>query len=145
MPNMMVTAKMCDSMREVLEDRTLTSEERNLLVSFLDEQQLKELSFDFDEQEQYGPTAKFFPMPVVELLRQKHPSKPYLHELLAGSSIEPPPSLPERKRDPELVARLDKIRTYLEDRSATVGSLSYCRRFSLILAIMLFPGPQRVR
>ncbi len=37
MPNMMVTPKMCDTMREVLDDRTLTKDERDLLVRQIDD------------------------------------------------------------------------------------------------------------
>eukprot|EP00291_Cryptomonas_curvata_P002553 CAMPEP_0172184328 /NCGR_PEP_ID=MMETSP1050-20130122/19510_1 /TAXON_ID=233186 /ORGANISM="Cryptomonas curvata, Strain CCAP979/52" /LENGTH=179 /DNA_ID=CAMNT_0012858105 /DNA_START=48 /DNA_END=583 /DNA_ORIENTATION=- len=97
MPNMLVTPKMCEAMGEVLLHSSLTSEEKGLL-------------------ENIGTTAKSYPMQVIELILKKHPSNMYLHELLAESSVEPPPPPPERKRNPELVKRLDKIRTYLEDR-----------------------------
>jgi hypothetical protein len=73
-------------------------------------------------QENFGTTAKSYPMPVIELILKKHPSNMYLHQLLAGSSVEPPLPPPERKRNPELVKRLDKIRNYLEDRCENIAA-----------------------
>jgi uncharacterized protein YifE (UPF0438 family) len=52
MPTLMTTRRMVDAMIAVLRAGDLTAEERNLL-------------------ERFGPTAKAYPMDVIELLRRK--------------------------------------------------------------------------
>jgi hypothetical protein len=55
-------------------------------------------------------------MDVVELLLRRLPTRQYLHELLAGSSVAAPDLLPAKKRNPELEKRLQQIRAELEER-----------------------------
>lgn len=94
---MLTTATMVNAMREVLASGDLTDEERELL-------------------ERYGPAARAYPMDVINLLRRKLPSTPYLHEFLAESSLCPPEGPPPRKQDPAQKARMDAIRAQLEER-----------------------------
>mmetsp|Transcript_61188 Transcript_61188/g.146175 ORF Transcript_61188/g.146175 Transcript_61188/m.146175 type:complete len:255 (+) Transcript_61188:19-783(+) len=97
MPRMVTTARMVEAMRTVLGDQSISQEDRDLL-------------------ERYGPTAEWYPMDVVELLRRKLPAPPYLHVLLEGSGVAPPDPLPVKKRNPEMEARLLRIRAELEER-----------------------------
>ena len=67
-------------------------------------------------QERYGPTAKAYPMDVIDILRRKLPAKPYLHEFLAESSVCPPEGPAPKKKNPEYEAHMDAVRAKLEDR-----------------------------
>jgi hypothetical protein len=97
MPLMLTTATMVNAMREVLASDDLTQDERDLL-------------------ERFGAAARAYPMDVIDLLRRKLPSRPYLHEFLAESSLCPPEGPAPRKRDPAHQARMDAIRAQLEER-----------------------------
>ncbi len=67
-------------------------------------------------QERYGPTAKAYPMDVIDILLRKLPAKPYLHEFLAESSVCPPEGPAPKKKNPEYEAHMDAVRAKLEDR-----------------------------
>ena len=97
MPMMLTTATMVNAMREVLASDDLTQDERDLL-------------------ERYGAAAQAYPMDVIDLLLRKLPSRPYLHEFLAESSLCPPEGPAPRKRDPAQQARMDAIQAQLEER-----------------------------
>ncbi len=76
MPNMLVTPRMCEVMEEVLASDSLTSEERSLLVQFLWRTSKLNLAVTHSRfQEGFGTKAKSYPMPVIELMLKKHPSK----------------------------------------------------------------------
>eukprot|EP00282_Hemiselmis_andersenii_P011653 CAMPEP_0114141636 /NCGR_PEP_ID=MMETSP0043_2-20121206/18016_1 /TAXON_ID=464988 /ORGANISM="Hemiselmis andersenii, Strain CCMP644" /LENGTH=194 /DNA_ID=CAMNT_0001235795 /DNA_START=151 /DNA_END=735 /DNA_ORIENTATION=- len=88
-------------------------------------QRLKEavaeaMETDLPEEEKallmlHGPMAQAYPLEVVELLCKRLASRPFLHEILSGSSIATPPPLP-RKTNPENQKRLAKIKRDLEER-----------------------------
>ena len=58
MPTMVTSRRMVDAMISVLRAGDLTTEERDLL-------------------ERFGPTAKAYPMDVIELLRRKYATELY--------------------------------------------------------------------
>ena len=75
-----------------------------------------------------GPAADAFPLDVVELLRRKTPSPPYLHELLAGSVVKPPEGPAPKKTDPAYERHMDAVRAQLEEREYDRMTLDVRRR-----------------
>jgi hypothetical protein len=54
--------------------------------------------------------AEAYPLEVVEILRSRLPSKPYLHQFLAGSSVASHPPPPPKQPNPEKEKRLQEIK-----------------------------------
>mmetsp|Transcript_23344 Transcript_23344/g.59024 ORF Transcript_23344/g.59024 Transcript_23344/m.59024 type:complete len:195 (-) Transcript_23344:245-829(-) len=96
MPEMVATQRMKEAVAEAM-NTDLSDEERALL-------------------RRHGPAAKTYPLEVVELLCTKLASRPYLYEMLSGSSVAGPPPLPSKKRNAENERRIAQIKRELEER-----------------------------
>jgi hypothetical protein len=54
-------------------------------------------------------------MEVISLLQRKLLSRPYLHELLAGSTLAPPEGPPPKKKDPAYQVRVSTLAASVEN------------------------------